>query len=70
MDKPEIEEVCCNHPKLTYGLLKRKTDYSQHWPEATESDCAVCHETKRDSEFAPGLPNMCTECNNGLVGWT
>lgn len=70
MDKPEIKEFICSHGEVSYGLLRRRTNYSQHWPEATESECAVCHQTYRDSELAPGLPKMCMQCNNGQVGWT
>jgi hypothetical protein len=69
MDKPEIEELCASHPKLTYGLLKRNTDYSQRYLEATESECAVCHKTKRDARFSPGLPKICVQCNGGQAEW-
>ena len=69
MDKPEIEEVVCNHPKLTYGLMKRKTNYSQYQPLTTKSACTVCHESKLDSDFASGLPKICMRCNIGPHGW-
>ena len=50
---------------IAYEMLRRKTDSSRYLAGTSESECVVCHETKDDSAFAPGLPKMCRTCNSG-----
>ena len=70
MDKPEVEELFRSHPNLSYELLKRKAYHSRYYGETTTSECVVCHQANGDSQFAPGLPKMCMQCNSGYSGWS
>lgn len=69
MDKPEVKELFCSHPDLSYELMKRKTYHSRYYAEPPESECVVCHQAKGDSDFAPGLPKICMRCNVAPYSW-
>lgn len=71
MNKAEIKDVLLKHPLLSYEMLKLELVSSRRSAVTTEagsgSECTICHETKQDLDFAPGLPKMCMQCNGGHV---
>lgn len=66
--KDEIKGAFRDHPLFAQDLLDRKWDTWANNSDIAETDttefeCAVCHQHKKEAEFASGLPKVCGRCD-------